>query len=351
VIFYIADFGWLPQKRADLVNLYWRMAARMGEMPDVNEASIVTIPPLYGWVYRDTYTAVGYRQQAQTALADRNEIGAHYFLAVGKRLLEGRDLRNANADLNSCIVNESAALLYFPHASALGRTLRRVRHNMSAGTTAVRDCQIVGEVESTKYDSLHEIPPAIVYRPLVQDSDHLPGLFFVLHARSLAEAGAAYRTVLREMASASPETDPGTFQQLFDDSSAREQLLSVLSGFFAALGVLLSGIGIYGLLAWNVTQQTPEIGVRMALGASRLHVFLLVLRQTAVLLAAGILFGGVGAFFAARAVRSFLYEVQGENPGVFAAAALILVAVAVVAASMRARRAVSIDPMEALRTE
>ena len=153
------------------------------------------------------------------------------------------------------------------------------------------------------------------------------------------------------MAPSSPEIPPIVFTQLFRDSVARERLLSVLSGFFALLGLLLSGIGIYGLVAWNVTRRTTEIGVRMALGATRPKVFLLVIRQVTGLLAIGVLCGGVAALFAARSVRSFLFEVQPGNPRVFALSALMLVVIGLLAATLPARRAVSIDPMQALRTE
>jgi ABC-type antimicrobial peptide transport system permease subunit len=153
------------------------------------------------------------------------------------------------------------------------------------------------------------------------------------------------------MAPSSPEIPPIVFTQLFRDSVARERLLSVLSGFFALLGLLLSGIGIYGLVAWNVTRRTTEIGVRMALGATRPKVFLLVIRQVTGLLAIGVLCGGVAALFTARSVRSFLFEVQPGNPRVFALSALMLVVIGLLAATLPARRAVSIDPMQALRTE
>lgn len=132
---------------------------------------------------------------------------------------------------------------------------------------------------------------------------------------------------------------------------AQEQLLSALSGFFAVLALLLSSIGIYGLVAWDVSRRTTEIGVRMAMGATRPRVFLMILRQTAFLLAVGLAAGAAAAFFAARSVSSFLYEIHAENPAVFLAAAGVLVLIGLIAATLPARHAISIDPMQALRIE
>jgi ABC-type antimicrobial peptide transport system permease subunit len=202
-------------------------------------------------------------------------------------------------------------------------------------------------VQDTKFASLHDSHPPIVYLPITKDTEGLSALFFVLHGRSIAEEHAAYHAAMHEMAPTSPETEPFLFTQQFSDSIAREQLLSILSGFFALLALLLSGIGIYGLVAWNVTQRTTEIGVRMALGATRGRVFLMVMRQVAILLAVG----GIAAFFGARSIRSFLFEVQPGNVGVFVLSALVLVAIGLLAAVLPARRAVSIEPMQALRTE
>jgi predicted lysophospholipase L1 biosynthesis ABC-type transport system permease subunit len=269
---------------------------------------------------------------------------------VGTPLLAGRDLRNEDADLNSCIVNRAAAKLYFPRTSALGKVLRQIPHTIGDTTEMPHDCQVVGIAQDSKYETLHEAYPPIIYLSLSERTGHINDLFLVVHARSIAEGKAAYRTAL-QIATTTPETDPFLFKQQFSDSIAREQLLSALSGFFALLGLLLSGIGIYGLVAWNVTQRTMEIGVRMALGATRMRVFVLVMRQVAVLLAVGVMAGGVAAFFAARSIRSFLFEVQPGSPAVFGAAALALVLIGLLAAMLPARRAVSIDPMRALRTE
>jgi predicted permease len=352
VFFYIADFNRVPQKGADIIPLYRRIVARMEEMPGIEDASVVEIPPLHDWGDGGMFVAAEDVRHGQPTEASTNYIGAHFFAAVGTPLLAGRDLRNEDADQNSCILNQAAASRYFPHTAALGRMLRQVPDNMGNPNETAYDCQIVGIVQNAKYRTLHEEhPPAIVYLPLSGRTNRLPGLFFVIHARSAAAADNGYQTALREIAPTIPVVEPVLFTQFFNDSIAREQLLSGLSGFFAVLALLLSGIGIYGLVAWNVTQRTMEIGVRMALGATRMRVFLLVMRDVAVLLAAGVAFGGVAAFFAARSIRSFLFEVQPGNSAVFALAALALALIGLLAAMLPARRAVSIDPMRALRTE
>lgn len=351
VVFWYADFGRLiQQKGVDLVSIYRRLEQRMEEQPGVQSASVVSILPFYGWAHDGHFTTSGDAQHAATEALAINEVGAHYFDTVGARILAGRDLRNDDSDRNSCIASQRAAALLFPNSPALDRTLHEVERNPENGAIVVRTCQVVGIAQDTKYDSVEEAVQPIVYFPITEQS-RLVGLFLAIRARSFDAANSAYRRALHEVAPTTPETDPATFRQLFSDSIAREQMLSALSGFFALLALLLSGIGIYGLLAWSVTQRTTEIGVRMALGASRGRVFLLVLRQTGTLLAMGIAGGGVGAFFAARAVRSFLYRVQAENPLVFAGSALALIAISLVATSLPARRAVNIDPMEALRTE
>lgn len=356
VVFALTDFLRVPQKGEALVSLYRRMAEQIEQRAGVEQASVSAISPFLGWRWSDRFVAADNPQHATPVESMENIIIAHYFSALGIPILIGRDLTNSDADRNSCIVSQAAARLYFPHTSALGKTLRNVIHRSDTEQAdTFHDYQIVGIARDTKYDSLRESPPPIVYLPLAAgDNGQTNGgsnLFVVIHAHSVAAASSAYLDALHEMAPSSPEIPPVVFKESLRDSVARERLLSVLSGFFALLGWLLSGIGIYGLVAWNVTQRTTEIGVRMALGATRPRVFLLVIRQIAGLLGLGVLTGGIAAIFAARSVRSFLFEVQPSNSWVFVFSALALVVIGLLAATLPARRAISIDPMQALRTE
>jgi hypothetical protein len=222
---------------------------------------------------------------------------------------------------------------------------------MNVGQTTTSDCQVIGVVEDAKYTSLREPAPPTVYLPFGVNTERLSSMYFVVHAATLEQAKDGWMRALHEIAPGSPETEPISFAVQFDDSISRERLLSVLSRFFAALAMLLSGIGIYGLMASYVTRRTTEIGVRMALGSTRAGIFGLVMRQVAILLIAGSAAGAVLAIFAARSVRSFLFDVNPGNPAIFAIAIAILMVAGFVAAILPASRAVSIEPMQALRTE
>jgi predicted permease len=344
-----------PQQQGSvaLTHLYWRLAERMQQMPGVQSVSAVGIPPLRGAAgaqFSVTDGSMGTEKQARQNVLF-NELSAHFFSELGIPLLAGRDFVNSDADANTCIVSQSAARKFFPNKPALGGSLRQYQMSMDTGGSTTNDCEIIGVVGDAKLMDLRRPAEATVYRPISGDMPN-PGLWnFMIQSQSLSDARNAYVKALHELAPGKAEFDLIPFTVQLNESVSIERLLAQLSGFFAGLALLLSGIGIYGLVAWSVTQRTREIGVRMALGATRMRVFALVMRQVLALLAVGVAAGGVAAFFAARSIRSFLFEVQPGSPVVFLMAVLALVLIGVLAALLPARRAVSIDPMRALRTE
>ncbi len=349
-----ADFERLPQKGLDLVHLYRQMASRMEQTPGVDSASVAENTPLNGWRHMGTFAGAGASHSAGQSPDDKyeiNDVGSHYFATMGTQMLAGRDFTDQDADANTCILNRSAADALFPLPPPIGQTAHQIIRSMNSGQLTTQDCQVIGIVEDAKYASLRDPAPPTVYLPFGTNTSRLFSMSFVIHARTLAEGKAAYRKVLHEFASASPEVEPVAFSVQFNDSIARERLLSVLSGFFAALVLLLSGIGIYGLVASDVTQRTTEIGVRMALGSTRVGILLLIMKRVTVLLLFGMIAGGLLAFFAARSIRAFLFDVMPNNLAIFASAALILAISGFVAAMFPARRAVSVEPVRALRAE
>lgn len=351
VYFISADFERLPQKGKALVDLYQRMQLRLAQMPGIEQAGVVENMPLSGMLHTGDFSALqGSNAGVRDQHVDINDIGAGYFAALGTKLLAGRDFSWLDSDANTCILNQSAAATFFPHRSAIGQTLRQNSRSM-AQNSGLRECVVVGIVEDAKYDNMREAAPHTVYYPFGTATQRLFSMYFVVRAHSQKQTVAAYRTVLHEMAPNSPETVVLPFNEQFDESIARERLLAILSGFFAGLALLLSAIGIYGLLTWYISQRTQEIGIRMALGASRGNILRLVVRQIASLLLVGTLAGGACALLATRFIQSVLFGVSAYTPAIYLAGLTLLGFVALLAAYIPAARAASIDPMRALRAE
>jgi predicted permease len=344
----------LRHERGDaLTHLYRQMVSRVSEMPGVEDASLASATPLTFLPMQDTSVVDSKTPTSGEAKQTLgfNEVGAHYFSTLGLPIVTGRDFVNNDSDADACIVSQGAAKKLFPEGSAIGGVLRQNHFAPSEGKFVPEECQIIGIVGDAKLGALREPPPAMVYRPIAQDMPN-PGLMnFVIYARSMTDAENAYTKTVREFAPGTPDGQMVSMTMQMDRSVSLERMMATLSGFFAGLALLLSGIGIYGLIAWTVTQRTMEFGVRMALGATRPRILLLVLRQIAMLILIGVAAGGVAGFFSARSVKSFLYGVAPGSPWVFLSAACALCVIALLAALIPARRAVSIDPVEALRTE
>ncbi len=354
VYFVPADFERLPQKGADLVALYRRMLARMQDEPGMQSVSVAESTPLSGrWTAGTFATHVPTGAEADD-VRNRywtNDVGAGYFQALGTAQIAGRGFADGDVDTGTCMLNRSAANGLFGKALPLGRTVWQRAGSMSSGQVTNRACRVIGVVEDERSNSLREPAPPTVYYPFGVGTDRLFSLYFVMHAGSVAQAQAAYHQAMREMAPRSPEATLVPFAVQFEDSIARERLLSALSSFFAVLTLLLSGIGVYGLIGADVARRTTEVGIRMALGATRANIFRLVMSKAVGLLAVGVLAGSGLALLAGHLLRAFLYGVSPRNPLLFGAGVALLVVCGGVAALVPASRAILTEPVEALRSE
>jgi ABC-type antimicrobial peptide transport system permease subunit len=211
--------------------------------------------------------------------------------------------------------------------------------------------EIVGVVQNAKYDSLDQDFVATGYIPLAQAV--MVGEETAFEIRTAITPGALIPAVRDAMAGVnkSASLQFTTLKQEADDSVAQEHLMAVLSGFFGGLALLLTAIGLYGVMAYVVTQRTHEIGIRMTLGAKQRSILRLVMRDAAIVLVAGIAAGVLGSIWITRLIRQLLFGLTPNDPSTLALAILALVAVALVATYIPAHRATRVDPMVALRYE
>jgi ABC-type antimicrobial peptide transport system permease subunit len=185
----------------------------------------------------------------------------------------------------------------------------------------------------------------------LQRIDKLGNLVFLMSTPSKGQAIDAFRTTIQEIAPTIPLVVFVTLREQMDAALGSQELTTLLANFFGVLALLLSALGLYGLLSAGLTQRTSEIGVRVALGASRGSVLRMVLGEALALLVWGLVLGGVALFFALRFVVTMLYGVSSHDPATLTAVLITLTLVTIAAAAIPAFRAASINPIEALRSE
>lgn len=277
----------------------------------------------------------------------RNAIGSGHFSNLGIPLLKGREFTRADGTDSPkvAIVNETFAKTFFPGTDPLGRHMK-----FGAGTDPL-NMEIVAVAKDSHHTTVKEEISPFVYIPYSQEKNVGALSYYVRTSGDPVALATAVRHVVSELDSSLPVTDLRTFTQQIDRQLAPDLLIAYLAGIFAGLAVLLAAIGIYGLLAYSVTQRTREIGVRMALGANAQLVGGLILKDVAVLMGTGVLLGLPLAYALGRLIDSLLYGAKAfELLGISSALAVLLV-VALAASYFPARRAARVDPMVALRYE
>jgi predicted permease len=274
-----------------------------------------------------------------------NEVNPGYFRTLGIPLISGRDFTAADttATPKVVIVNEAFAKKFNLGRAAVGK-------RMSTGGTTL-DIEIVGLVQNAKYSQVKQQVPPIYFLPYRQGA-RIGSLNFYIRTTLDPES------LLRAAPAAIARLDPNlpvenmkTLPQQVRQNVFLDRMISTLSASFAVLATLLAAVGLYGVLAYTVSQRTREIGLRMALGADGRRVRGMVLRQVAMMTLVGGLVGIAAAVGLGRGAQSLLFELQGYDPAVIAIASGMLCLVSLGAGYLPALRASRVDPMKALRYE
>jgi ABC-type antimicrobial peptide transport system permease subunit len=210
---------------------------------------------------------------------------------------------------------------------------------------------IVGVAQNSKYSEVKKKVPPLFFRPYRQDPELGAAAFYVRTAGGPAQSASTVTAVVKRLDPNLPLEDLKTLAQQVRDNTFLDRMMTTLSSLFAGLATLLAGIGLYGVLAYTVSQRTREIGLRMALGAAPARVRSMVLRQVAWMTATGAVAGLAGAVVIGKQAGSLLFEMKGSDPAVLAISAAALSVVAILAGFIPAHRASQVDPMIALRYE
>jgi putative ABC transport system permease protein len=327
--------------------VFRELQERLAAQPGIVSVAQIQMTPLSGSGWNQTV-----RPDASTAAGKEsffNRFGPGYLRTMGIGLIAGRDFdeRDRVGSPKISVVNEAFAKRFFDGANPVGHSFRI---EGDAGKEDV-SYQIVGLIRNTKYYELREefIPTA--FFPIAQDESPGNGQTWVLRITGKPQQ------IIGSVKAAVATVNLGfvlqfrVFTGQINETLLRDRLMAVLAGAFGILAAVLAAVGLYGVIAYMVTRRQNEIGVRMALGADRSSVVLLVLREALLLLAAGLVVGTGLALWAGRAAEKLLFGLKPNDAVTFVAAAVLLAVVAVVAGYVPARRASRMDPMQSLRVE
>ena len=343
-------FHQLPQQGEARLDLYQRMIDRIEQLPGIESAAVTWYTPMTGEQSTARFQAISNGTDApEDWHMAYNAVGPGYFRTMRTAILSGREFQKNERQNTVCILNEAAASYMFPNEPALGHY---VRSDDSRAFPKAVSCRVIGIAQDAKFASLRVAPPRTIYFPVSRETINDAGnLVFLINSATKAEAIAAYRTALKEIAPSIPLVLFVTLREQMDAALGSQRLITAMSNFFACVALFLSALGLYGLLSSSVAQRTGEIGVRIALGAERLGVVRMILSEALRLLGTGVLLGTVVLLFAVRFVTSMLYGVSAFDPLTVVGTLAVLVAVAFLAAMLPAVRAASVEPIDALRAE
>jgi len=321
---------------------------RVRAIPGVDAASDVEKVPI-GGSGTDNRVWLDGSDQAHALASLFNRVGQDYFKTLGSSVVLGRDfdVHDTATSPNVAIVNEAWVSRFTTGGNPVGKRF----WVEATPTTPETLYEIVGLVKNMKYNELRQDFMAVIFFPMSQDPSPSPGDQIMIHARiPLDSLTTSVRRVLSDV-------NPGiryrfrVFKTEIYNSLLRERLMAIFSGCFGVLAGLLSAIGLYGVISYMVARRRNEIGIRMALGACRREILAMVLRESAMLLAAGLVAGALVSLAAATTASALLYGLKPYDAPTFGMAGAVLALVALAASYLPARRAARLDPTAALREE
>ena len=335
------------------VALHARIEEALRAVPGVDGVTLTDIPLLANSQSSSGFNVEGApegkQQSRESTGAMEATVGQDFLSVMGIPMVAGRAFtkQDAEAPQRVAVVNQALVRKYFPHQNPVGR-----RFTMDDAKTKGRSwLEIVGVCADTRYAHLQEEPPPLHF-DLYRQSRDIGGVTYVVRTRMKPDALVlSLRAVVQTIDRNLPLMDVRTQRQQIDSTMLQERVFASLTAAFGILALALACVGIYGIMAYTVSQRTNEIGIRLALGARRGQVRGMVLREAGLLAAFGVLAGVAVALWLGQLVKSMLYGLQPSDPASLVGAAVLLLGVALLAGWVPAMRASRVEPMEALRHE
>jgi len=333
----------------DVVPLYEQMLGRIRGLPGVRSVSLSVHEPLTTNVSDSSVKVQGIvpRQGEDLTPVDIEPIGPGYFLTMETPILRGREFTGGDraGSPKVAIVNEATARHFFGDANPIGRLVSIPTYRADESWL-----EIVGEVRDIKVHNLRETSTPMLYVPMFQAPEG-GATFEVRTAMDPTYGESAILEAVRAIDGRLPVYSVRTLGNQLDNSLLEQRLVASLSSLFGLLALLLTCVGLYGLMAYTVNRRTGEIGIRMALGAERGRIARMIMRETLLLVLCGVAIGVPASVLAARLIASQLFGLNSHDPVTLVGACAAMAAVTLMASYLPARRAASVEPMQALRSE
>ena len=339
-------FGITPQRSADTAQnliFYRNLLDRLRMLPGVESSTVMENRLGSGWSDNNNAVVDGVERSFKEAPVRSNNVGPDYFHVLGVPVVLGREITDADAAASPrvVVVNETFVKKLLPNTNPLGHQLGGGKHPYT----------IVGVVKDSKYTKVDEEAQAMAYYPYTQSGGIGHMEVELRTERQPLALLSSIRLMVRNLDPGIPLENPQTQQAAFEHSYQWQQMLAKLSSFFGLLAAFLVALGLYGTLAYRVSRRQAEIGVRMALGAARMRILWMILRESLLIMALGLAAGLPIALLSGGVMRSMLYGLHPRDPLTVVLSLLVVLVVTLAASLLPARQAASVEPMKALRAE